>query len=92
MDVTKTDPHWHICEASAPYESARWAASDRGWLYLDGRTKAAGSYLAYPAGHIHAVAWPTPDGAAESRRCATPDEAQAWIEERCGVRQMRLFA
>ena len=58
---------WDIHEASAPYESDRWASSDRGWLHgcpCHGCTTSLGHYLDYtgtsedgrrPEGNVHAV-------------------------------------
>jgi hypothetical protein len=94
---------WDIHEASAPYESDRWASSDRGWLfgcercktslghYLDyGQTSAAG----HPDGDVHAVLIHHHEHGgrcltrtAESRHFRTPAQARAWLENVSGAQQ-----
>lgn len=62
--VSLSSRTWDIHEASAPYESDRWAATDRGWLF-HGCGTSLGHYLDYgprdgqdrsPDGNVHACA------------------------------------
>lgn len=85
---------WEIFEVSAPFESDRWAATDRGWLWSQERDAsgdcgiALGHYMHYPmhterTKRYHAVVCAI-RGVIGSRAIAwfeTAAEARAWIEE-----------
>lgn len=93
---------WDAHLKSAPCESDRWAASDRGWLYatiqpspmsihVTGVTYVTlGHYLDYERKgrpYVHAVCCVT----RESKVCETPEEARRWIESQCAGRIARYF-
>ena len=73
---------------SVDHSSNQWAASDRGWFYVEG--KVHGNYLEYPAikGYrdrcIHAVVFEN-DGVSHSQYrtgyFSTVDQAKAWMVE-----------
>ena len=42
---------WHTHEANAPHRSARWAMSDRGWLFVGKEELCRGHYLDYGQDH-----------------------------------------
>ena len=87
-------PTWDQYSPLFSRRSSRWAASDRGWLIVDGA--AVGNYLDYGPDHlksdsdapgmIHCVSCPQgPDGQRTSRYVETVAEACDWIERTAGV-------
>jgi hypothetical protein len=85
MEVSEMLVSWECCWKDADHESEHWAATDRGWLYVDG--VAVGNYLDYSplwpddyvavGGGVHAVLQKP------SRKSAcfpTPHMAMAWME------------
>jgi hypothetical protein len=103
MLETKIVLRWDIHEKSAPYESDRWASSDRGWLFAEiyprslsisvtGTTHVClGHYLDYERPgepSVHAVSCVT----RESKHFASPSDAQTWILAQASGRVTDYFA
>jgi hypothetical protein len=93
---------WDAHTRKALYESDRWAASDRGWLYatiqpssmsiqVTGTTYVTlGHYLDYERDgkpYVHAVSCVT----RESIVVDTPEQARSWIEAQAAGRIARFF-
>lgn len=93
---------WDAHTKAAPYESDRWAATDRGWLYahiqpspmtihVTGCTYVTlGHYLDYEREgrpYVHAVSCVT----RESQVFGSPEEARSWIEGQATGRIARFF-
>jgi hypothetical protein len=87
--------HWDCYERAAKFESARWAVTDRGWLFIGGHPS-AGNYLDYGPDHYRSgheycrgdctcrLSQPGNVHAVVygigSRYFETVDQAKAWIE------------
>ncbi len=77
---------WEICERSAPRQSERWAATDRGWYVVDGQPignyldygPCGGNYAYQSCGSVHAVICGQPIATAWFH---SPAEAREWIQK-----------
>ena len=99
---------WDVHEKAAPYESDRWAASDRGWLYAEivpapmtihvtGTTAVClGHYLDYETANRERSEGRAVHAVScvtrDSGYFASPESARAWLESEARGRVASHFA